>query len=124
VLYTDGDRVENGVVERQVASFSPASLNGYFGFGVSGYDTVDYIDTTGVLHLDGAGGLNVEQWRNFTGALSHTSSSGTYSLQANGRGTAATTDGVHLQFYVVSNSKLYLLQTDSGTTVSGGGQKQ
>lgn len=124
VLYTDSDRVESGVVEKQQATFSPGSVNGYFGFALTGYDTSDYIDTAGVMWMDGNGGLTFEQWLNVTGTTSHFSTGGTYSVESNGRGTATPGDGSHLQFYLVSSSKAFLLQTDQDTTVSGSAQKQ
>jgi len=105
-------------------TFSDASLSGGYAFGADGDDSVTglggakavgrFTASSGNL-TDGALDSNVDG-----NATSNTSFTGTYTVAANGRGTASPT-GVSLPliFYLVSPSRAYFL-VDDGTIVEDG----
>jgi hypothetical protein len=131
LLFADTGRVENGILEQQAAtSFSTTSVDGAFGYSISGvdysnYSSGEYVGTAGALTADGNGALSIANTTNRMGNITTTASLiGSYGVDGTGRGIASLGDGSNLIFYVVNGSKLYILQTDRFTQISGGAKKQ
>jgi hypothetical protein len=87
-------------------------------------------DQSGQATLDGAGGISGTEDVNHLGALtSDATSTGTYSVSANGRVTATVTPpgggtAANVVSYTVLGSKLFLIEVDPGSVGSGVVEKQ
>jgi hypothetical protein len=79
------------------------------------------------MNLNGSGSASVGQIANAAGSVSNTTSplTGTYTVGSNGRVTS-TVNGLsnNLVFYLVSGSKAYVLQNDTGVSIGGTMTKQ
>ena len=112
---------------RSSQTFSNSSLSGFYVFSESGPASTDQFKTNantslfnaaGVFFADGGGNLSGRQDSNDSGGVNeNASTSGTYSVASNGRGTA-TIDGFPYVFYVVSPSLVYFMNTDSGAVLT------
>jgi len=110
-----------GLLKQQtptVQTWGPSNLNSAFVFGLSGSDAAGgRLSAAGGMTFDGVGNLtNGLEDTNDAGALTvqQTIPTGTYALEADGRGTVSfvvgksTVDGV---IYAVDSSELFLLST-------------
>jgi hypothetical protein len=124
-LIDDSSKVEDGTLDQQSSSFSNASLNGQFAFVMDGFDTT-LKDRVGTLQADGNGRLTLNEVANAGGAISVPGPlSGTYSVSTNGRTTASISSlSSNLILYLVSSNDAYMVQSDSGTEISGTISKQ
>lgn len=110
---------------RQSGVISNASLAGPFAFTMAGNDVgIGPFAAGGVLTSNGAGAITsgTEDFNEAGAATVNIGISGTYTLDASGRGTATinsgTTGMLHLVLYPTTNG-VQLLETDTGTVVSG-----
>jgi hypothetical protein len=131
-LSTDSFTVLTGIAEQQApATYSNANLLGNFGLLLND-DLIGANTISGQFVGDGSGNLHGTVDENSVGNLaSDVPLTGTYSVQSNGRGTAAVdtvVDGVdstsNLHFYFVSGSKLRFLEVDPAIFMVGVGEKQ
>lgn len=110
---------------RQSGTISNSSLAGPFAFTVAGNDVgIGPFAGGGVLTSDGAGNITTgtEDFNEAGSTSVNIGLSGTYTVSANGRGTAVinsgTTGMLNLVLYPTTNG-VQLLETDTGTVVSG-----
>ena len=108
---------------RQVGTFSNLTLSGSFAFTLGGADLSNPFAAGGVLTSNGAGAISNGFEDVNDGGIVNTNLSfnGTYTLAANGRGTAILPTGlgnVNLAFYPTTNG-IQLLETDTGLIASG-----
>lgn len=105
-------------------SFSNASLDGKYAFSFSGKDANGLVAVAGTLAADGAGNISsgmLDLNQQGSGAANGTLS-GTYTIAADGRGTAtltASTGNFTLAFVVVSNSRALVIRFDKTSSGSG-----
>jgi hypothetical protein len=125
LVETDSLPVLAGDAFRQSGTFSNSSLAGPFAFTVAGNDVgIGPFAGGGVLTSDGAGNVTTgtEDFNENGAATVNIALSGTYTVGANGRGTAVinngTTGTLNLVLYPTTNG-VQLLETDTGTVVSG-----
>jgi hypothetical protein len=126
-LIDDSSKVEDGTLDLQPSSsFSNASLNGQFAFVMDGFDATTPKDRVGTLQADGNSGLTLNEVVNAGGAISVPGPlSGTYSVSTNGRTTASISGlSSNLILYLISSNDAYIVQSDSGTEISGTISKQ
>jgi len=126
-LIDDSSKVEDGTLDLQPSSsFSNASLNGQFAFVMDGFDATTLKDRIGTLQADGNSGLTLNEVVNAGGAISVPGPlSGTYSVSTNGRTTASISGlSSNLILYLISSNDAYIVQSDSGTEISGTISKQ
>jgi hypothetical protein len=125
---TDSTEVEDGSLNlQQSSSFSTASLNGQYAFVMGGFNTPEgiYVDRVGWISFNGSGTASLYEDVNDSGQGGVVAGpfSGTYTVGANGRATATinsvSTNNNDLVFYLVSGSRAYVLQNDSGIQLSG-----
>ena len=114
------------IVAQQGAPFSTSSLQGTFVHSIRGINVnfMMEVGKLGSLSLDGDGSLSGSQAVNMGGILSPFVGglTGTYSVEANGRGQATISDGTfeeHYTVYVVDSSHAYLLYTDPDAALFG-----
>jgi hypothetical protein len=124
IMEIDPSPVANGTAFAQQSSvFSNSSLQRNYGFNSSGVSTSGEVDVIALLSGSAGGGITGAGDFNFAENLSRQLAfNGTYSLSANGRGTASLTSSNGLQnftFYAVSPSQLLLVETDSGLVSAG-----
>jgi hypothetical protein len=121
--------VEDGSLDTQVGTFSNSSLSGLYAYEMDGFDSSlnNTKERLGVMNLNGSGSASVGQIANAAGSVSNTTSplTGTYTVGSNGRVTS-TVNGLsnNLVFYLVSGSKAYVLQNDTGVSIGGTMTKQ
>ena len=131
----NGSAVEDGSADLQTsASFSNSSLNGQYGLVMDGDDLTLFpslggLSRVGLLQFDGAGGVVLTELANdsFTGsgATNPGTLSGIYQVSGNGLIQATFNGGsLNLIGYAVSNSQIYMLQVDAGTSTSGTAELQ
>lgn len=125
LVETDALPALAGDAFRQSGTISNASLNGPFGFTVAGNDVaVGPFAAGGTLTADGAGNIasGIEDFNDAGTPATGTTFTGTYTLDASGRGTAtlnnATQGTVTLALYPTTNG-VQLLETDTNLVVSG-----
>jgi len=116
--------IEDGSVDKQVGTFSTATLNGIYAFGITGFDGSLTNDLTGTLTGNGSGTLNMVLLPNVNGqipAQNQTQSfSGTYTVSNNGRVVGSLNNfSSNLIMYMVSSSQAYIIQTDSNVELHG-----
>jgi hypothetical protein len=124
-LVNSSDRVEDGRLDQQQGTnFAAASLNGQFGFYMSGYDTQSppLVSRLGILAFDGQGTATFSDYFvNRSGVTTRKGGlSGNYSVSSNGR-IAASVPGVTktLIGYLLSPNSGYLLVGDQGAEEPG-----
>jgi len=123
MVETDALPALSGEAFRQNGPTSNASINGPFAFTVAGNDlAVGPFAAGGVFTSNGAGGIT-SGTLDFNDAGAPTQNApitGTYSLDASGRGTATVTGSVTLDFVVYPTTNgVQMLNVDSGLQVSG-----
>ena len=110
-------------------NFSNSSLKGSYAFSMAGTDASNnpgaFLARVGSFTADGAGNITAAEEDLFDGTTQNSVqfTGGTYSIQANGKGTLTlnTIQNTGLQFTVVLNSstKGVMIQTDLAATSSG-----
>jgi hypothetical protein len=123
-----GTNVSGTLQQQDPAAFSNAGVTGSFAFGAEGADSgTGQFGVAGRFTSNGAGGINSGLIDVNDGGtlISGATFTGTYSVAANGRGTAqfvvvGAAQPVNLAFYVVSATKLFIVGTDP---VSSGGSQ-
>ncbi len=110
--------------KHQSASFSLSSLNGNYAFLLAGASTLGAVVNAGRFTADGNGNLSSGVFdENDTGVvLQNQSFTGTYSLAANGRGTAIVTSGAgssSFALYMVSQDRAFFVETDATAVTVG-----
>ncbi|HSS96640.1 MAG TPA: hypothetical protein VLK33_06415 [Terriglobales bacterium] len=116
--------VEDGSLDSQVGTFTNASLNGLYAYEMDGFDSSlnNTKERLGVMNANGNGSLSVGQIANAAGTVSNTTTplTGSYSVGTNGRVTASVNNlSNNLVFYLISGSKGYILQNDTGVSIGG-----
>jgi hypothetical protein len=122
-----GTITASGTIDKQdTTTFSTASLNGDYVFGLSGLGgNGGPLATAGSWTMDGAGTITsgIIDVNDFDfGVIQNDALSGNYSVASTGRGTASVTSGYATQnfvFYVVNATTLKFLETDALPAVSG-----
>ena len=109
-------------LQQEAASYSNASLSGIYVFNDDAEEGFRY--RVGVFVADGAGAITSGTFDHigFMGTTNLVSLTGTYSVDALGRGTAAFTSSLgtdNFVFYHISPSKLLILASDSGILSRG-----
>jgi phage gp45-like len=110
---------------QQAGTYSNGSLQTNYGFNISGVSSNSggEVDAIALISGNGSGNFTGAADFNFTEELARQLEfNGTYSLAANGRGTATLTssDGTqNFTFYAVSPSQLLLVETDTGLIAGG-----
>ena len=125
MLETDTNIVSSGSADQQQgASFSNGSLQGSFALNFTGVTNTGEEDGVGHSSADGAGHLTGTLDVNNSGSLFSAIplSNSTYSLSANGRGTAAfqTAPGTfNMALYSINSSSAFFLDVDSSRVLVG-----
>lgn len=127
----DGTATVAGAIDQQDATaFTASALQGNYVFGFTGRDSSGIpIDLAGLIATDGAGAIKsgVEDI-NDGGAVSPGQTfTGSYTVGANGRGTASFVNGAgttNYACYVVSAAQLDCVQTNTGEGVGGAAYRQ
>jgi hypothetical protein len=114
---------------RQTGAISNASFNGALAFTVSGNDTAfGPFAAGGVLTSNGAGAVTsgTEDVNDGGVLTTNVAISGTYSLAANGRGTATIAVGTTTTTFAIypTTNGVQMLETDPGLAVSGAAFQQ
>jgi len=105
--------------------YSDASLTGPFAFAFAGSDSAGFSATTGSFISDGQGHIEsgVEDIDGFSGTSTQVSITGTYSVGADGRGTAKINAGLPTaatwQFAITTGQHALLIRFDSNASASG-----
>jgi hypothetical protein len=114
------------VVGRAGASCSAASLNGNFGFVLSGLDSSFFFTaSSGLLALNGTGSLTGSETTSDNGVITNSVAvTGGYAINTNCSGTLTITpSGGSAQSYAVvidsKDTRLEMVETNAGYTVSG-----
>jgi len=126
LVETDNLPVLAGDAFRQSGTISAASLTGPFAFTVAGSDVAVQgpFAAGGVFTSNGSGSITsgIEDFNDAGSAVPNVALSGTYTIDASGRGTAtittATVGTFTFAFYPTTNG-VQLIETDTGLTVSG-----
>lgn len=124
----DAGAVISGVAKPQASGCTIATMNGGYGYAVSGWTgTADAYVESGKVVSDGAGNLSLQATASQAGTIATGSSTGTYSVNSDCTGTATFTDSFgsyHLNLVVVdSGREVQFIQTDSGITISGSAKR-
>lgn len=124
MMQVDSNVLSSGVAyPQQGSNFSNSSLNGNFGFNVTGVNGGGEFDLIAQLTANGSGAWTGALDLNNNGGLSlGLAASGSYSLTANGRGNASiTTSAGRMDFfiYAVSNSRVLFIEADSTSPAVG-----
>lgn len=117
LLEIDATATSSGTAfTQQGSSFSASSLQGTYGMNLTGANAGTEIDSIAQFSADGAGNLTGALDLNNNGALSNgLALKSSYTVAANGRGTASLQSSAGTQniiFYVVSNGRVLLIETD------------
>jgi putative surface-exposed virulence protein len=128
LVETDATPVLAGDAFRQNGTFSNATLSGPFAFTIGGANLAAPFAAGGVLTSNGAGAITsgIEDVNNGGTANTNLTLSGTYTLAANGRGTALLATGlgnVNLAFYPTTKG-VQVLETDTGLIANGAAFQQ
>lgn len=133
LLTDDPTKVEDGTLDQQQGSFSNGTLNGQQAFSMDGVEFASVTGTGSAAALTRVGWIvwNGSGTLTWNESVNNSSSgfnqpgnlSGTYSVASNGR-TAATVNDLSLNsndivLYLVSGSKGYMLQNDTGVEIVG-----
>jgi hypothetical protein len=112
-----------GSIERQDSTaFNDSSISGAYVFQFSGISFGGSYVAAGIFTADGRGSLAGAQDQNDANTILNLPLSGTYTVAANGRGTAVLTTSAgtsNFSFYVVSRSELIFIELDVVPFVSG-----
>jgi hypothetical protein len=123
VLEVDFGIVSSGTAFSQAGTFSNTTVQGNYGFNLSGVTNAGEVDQIAQFSATGTGSLNGALDLNNVGALtSGLALSGSYSVSGNGRGTATlhTSFGTqNLLLYTVSGSRVLFIETDSNLVAVG-----
>jgi hypothetical protein len=128
LVETDATPVLAGDAFRQNGTFSNATLSGPFAFTIGGANLAAPFAAGGVLTSNGAGAITsgIEDVNNGGTANTNLTLSGTYTLAANGRGTALLATGlgnINLAFYPTTKG-VQVLETDTGLIANGAAFQQ
>ncbi len=109
--------------------FSNATMNGQYAFFLSGVDTSGDFFVAGSFNADGNGNLTngVQDLNHFTGIFSNLTFTGSYLIEADGRGSATITSSrgtSNFRFVVLSNDIAVLIEFDTFATGVGSIEKQ
>ena len=125
-LTDDSTKVEDGTLDQQQGSFSNGSLSGQYAFSMDGLEFTNNgtvaLTQVGWIVWNGSGTLTWSETVNNSSSGSGPSGNlpGTYSVSSNGRTTAAVnTLSNNIVVYLVSGSKGYMLQNDTGVEIVG-----
>lgn len=129
MLQTDTAPVAAGAAfAQQPASYSTGSVQGSYGYNLTGVFTATGARTDAIAQFsaNGSGGLNGALDYNLSGALWRgLSFQGSYTMAANGRGSATLQNGLgssmtqQVLLYAVSGSKVLFIEVDSGLVAIG-----
>jgi hypothetical protein len=125
IMSIDSGTVATGTAFSQqlISTPSNASLNGRYGFSLGGANTTGTVDAIAQFTADGAGHLAGHLDENNAGSLdAGLALTGTYSIPASGRGTAAFTSdagAMALIVYMVDASNFIYLESDTGQVATG-----
>jgi hypothetical protein len=128
-IQADSGWVVFGEARPQQTSCSAGSINGLYGFSISGFfidpngNSDNYADS-GQLSFNGAGALSISDTVSEGGQITSRSISGTYTLSPNCTGTAIFTDPKLGTFNMnialsAGGQEIRFIDTDSGTIFSG-----
>ena len=128
LVETDTTPVLAGDAFRQNGTFSNATLSGPFAFTIGGASLAAPFAAGGVLTSNGAGAITsgIEDVNDGGTVNTNLTLSGTYTLAANGRGTALLATGlgnINLAFYPTTKG-VQVLETDTGLIVNGAAFQQ
>lgn len=126
-LVNDPNSVQDGSLDlQQVSSFSNSTMNGQFGFVMSGFNGPVALDRVGTLQWDGTGNLTLNEFVNSGGTINvPVILSGNYAVSGNGRtGASISSLSNNLIFYLVSANDAYVVQVDPGVVLNGTISKQ
>jgi hypothetical protein len=105
--------------------FTVSSLNGSYAFSFSGNDAAGFFAAAGTMALDGAGHITsgILDLNRGTGVAPNIALTGSYSIKADGRGTAilntATAGNMNLVFVVISSQHALVSRFENVATGSG-----
>jgi hypothetical protein len=121
--------VEDGSLDTQASTLSNSSLNGLYAYEMDGFDSSlnNTKERLGIMNFNGSGSISVGQIANALGSVNQTTTplTGTYTVASNGRVTGSVNSlSSNLVFYLVSGSKAYVLQNDTGVSIGGTLTKQ
>lgn len=124
LLEIDATAISSGTAfTQQGTPFSASSLQGTYGMNLTGANAGTEIDSIAQFSADGAGQLTGALDLNNNGALSNgLALKSSYTIAANGRGTASLQSSAGTQniiFYVVSNGRVLLIETDRNPITVG-----
>lgn len=108
-----------------ISGYSTSSLQGQFAFSISGRNASGHFFRAGSFAADGAGNLNsvLEDTNTTAGATTTpTSTTGSYTVAADGRGTLQFNDGLSpatFNFVLVNNGQLQIIGFDATGTAAG-----
>jgi hypothetical protein len=130
MMETDATPFTSGTAYMQSGSFSSESLNGIYGYNGTGASNGDEIDSIAQWTANGSGGLSGTLDINSPtdAVLSYNLAlTGSYSIAANGRGTALLSSPIVQQgliIYAVNSSQVLFIESDSNPITSGIIQQQ
>jgi hypothetical protein len=129
IISVDASAVAIGTAfTQQIANPSVSSLSGRYGFSLAGSNTAGTVDGIAQFTADGKGNIAGNLDENSAGSLgSNMALTGTYTLAANGRGTAklnSSAGTMNLILYMVDASDFIYLQSDTGQVATGRIQTQ
>jgi hypothetical protein len=124
MMQVDSNVLSSGVAyPQQGSNFSTGSLNGNFGFNVTGVNGGGEFDVVAQLAANGSGAWTGALDLNNNGGLSlGLAANGSYSLTGNGRGNSSiSTSAGRMDFfiYAVSNSRVLFIEADSTSPAVG-----
>lgn len=124
-MEADSGAVVSGVAKQQQSGCTIGSINGAYGYAISGWTgTTDAYAESGKVVADGAGGLSLQSTASQAGTIATGNGSGSYSVNADCTGTATFSNGAHLNLVILASGReVQFIQTDSGTTISGSAQR-
>ncbi|HEY7402319.1 MAG TPA: hypothetical protein VIB39_02270 [Candidatus Angelobacter sp.] len=104
--------------------FTNASLSGPFAFSYTGSDATGFITVAGSFQADGAGHITsgMQDLRNATSVATNVSTTGTYTVRADGRGSATLNSSAGnstIDFVLVASGHGFVTRFDSNATGSG-----
>lgn len=104
--------------------FTNASLSGPFAFSYTGTDSSGFISAAGSFQADGNGNITtgMEDLRNAAGVATNAAITGTYTVRADGRGTAnlnSSAGNTVLDFVLVASGHALVTRFDANATASG-----
>jgi len=116
IIGTDPN-VTFGFMETQSGTFTDSSLSGTYGGGSLPPSAASPVSEVDAATADGAGNLTFVTDSNTSGSIKNASSSGTYSVAANGRGTVTENATTTAIFYLASPAEFWSLSTDANAAV-------